>query len=68
MRTLLETGDRWPKQGAKQARHKAVRRRWTGFVCVVKSLQWQRLQDLQDTGRDGVMASPPPLELPFSTC
>ena len=34
----LETGDRCrPKQAV-------IRRRWTGFVCEVKSLQWQRLQ------------------------
>ena len=35
-----------------------MRRRWTGFICEVKSLQWQRLQGLP--GRDGVMASPLP--------
>ena len=37
------------------------RRRWTGFVCEVKSLQWQRLQRRKAfRGCDGVMASLPP--------
>ena len=29
------------------SRH-VIRRKWTGFVCEVKSLEWQRLQGLQD--------------------
>ena len=50
------------------------------YICEVKSLQWQRLQGLQDEGREGMMASPPPwrrrwllegagaaFQLPFST-
>jgi hypothetical protein len=67
-----------PRRGATAgpSRH-VIRRKWTGFICEVKSLQWQRLQGLQDA-----TASPPPprlqwlllegagvmLELPFSTC
>ena len=55
MRPPPETGDRWI---ARPSRH-VIRRKRTGFVCEMKSLQWQRLQGLQDTGRDGVMASLP---------
>jgi hypothetical protein len=38
-----ETSDhpRWAATGP--SRH-VIRRKWTGFVCEVKSLQWQRLQ------------------------
>jgi hypothetical protein len=36
-------------------------RRWTRFVCKVKSLEWQRLQGLS-LGHDGVLASPPPAQ------
>ena len=45
MRTPPEMGVRWPKQ----ARHTSqMDYKWTGFVCKVKSLQWKRLQGLQD--------------------
>ena len=51
MRTPLEMGDRWPKQ----ARHTSqmVRFRMRGEELAVAALT-------RPSGRDGVMASPPP--------
>jgi hypothetical protein len=46
-------GGRWAKQACHTSQMDRLR------MCEVKSLQWKRLQGLH-SGRDGVMASPPP--------
>ena len=52
--TIRDGCVRWPKQ----ARHIL---QMDGFVCEVKSLQWRSASaPARPSGRDGVMASPPP--------
>ena len=44
-----KTTTRVPRWASAGLSRDVIRRRWTGFVCgEVKSLQWQRLQGLQD--------------------
>ena len=49
-------GARWPKHEPMSV----IRRKWTGFVCEVKTPEELAVTALaRPSGRDGVMASPP---------